>query len=168
MLDVVQESGAEARIVVGVDGSPASVAALRWALRQARPADATVEVVHVWTASVSPFNSIPIAQAGFRSERDAARDVLVTSVARARDTERDDDAVPVHEELASGYPAEVLRVKARGARMVVVGSPRHSKRLRLLHKTVAQALLTGALCRVVIVAADGSVVHDSALPSAPG
>lgn len=154
-------------IVVGVDESPASVAALRWAVREARRAGCAVEVVHAWTASVSPFNSIPIAQAGLRSERDAARDVLLTAVARAHDANPDGD-VPVHEELVAGHPAGVLREKSRRARILVVGSrPRHGTLTRLLHKSVAHAVTKDATCRVVVVAADGSLVSDSALPSAP-
>ena len=67
---------AEARIVVGIDGSPASVAALRWAISEARYSGCTVEAVHVWTASVSPFGDLVHARAGVQSERDAAREVL--------------------------------------------------------------------------------------------
>ena len=37
------------RIVVGVDGSPASKEALAWALEEARLRQATVEVVHAWS-----------------------------------------------------------------------------------------------------------------------
>ena len=155
---------AAARIVVGLDGSPASVAALRWAIREARFTGCTVEVVHVWTASVSPFD-LAHARAGVQSERDAAREVLLTAVAQARDANPDGD-VPVREELVAGYPVAVLRAKGRIARMVVLGDPRDSNRTRLLHKTVTHAVTRDAPCRVVIVAADGSLVRDSALPSA--
>ena len=154
----------QARIVVGLDGSPASLAALRWATRQARFTDCTVELVHVWTASVSPFD-LAHARAGVQSERDAAREVLRTAIAQTRDA-NPDGAVPVREELVAGYPAAVLLAKGRGARMVVLGNPRRSNLTRLLHKTVTQLVTRDAPCRVVIVAADGSIVSDSALPSA--
>jgi nucleotide-binding universal stress UspA family protein len=154
----------EARIVVGLDGSPASVAALRWAIREARFTGCTVEVVHVWTASVSPFD-LAHARAGVQFERDAAREVLLTAVAQARDANPEGE-VPVREELVAGYPAAVLRAKGRSARMVVLGNPRHSNLTRvLLHKTVTHAVTRDAPFRVVIVAADGSLVSDSALPS---
>jgi len=35
-------------VIVGVDGTPASVSALRWAARQARLTDATLRVVTTW------------------------------------------------------------------------------------------------------------------------
>jgi nucleotide-binding universal stress UspA family protein len=163
----MKECGTEtaARIVVGLDGSPASVAALRWAIREARFTGCTVDVVHIWTASVSPFGDLAHARAGVQSERAAAREVLLTAVAQARDANPDGD-VPVREELVAGYPVAVLRAKGRIARMVVLGNPRDSNRTRLLHKTVTHAVTRDAPCRVVIVAADGSLVRDSALPSA--
>jgi nucleotide-binding universal stress UspA family protein len=155
----------QARVVVGLDGSPASVAALQWAIREARFTDCAVEAVHVWTASVSPFGNLARARAGLQSERDAARELLLSAIAQARAV-NPDGAVPVHEELVAGYPAAVLGVKGRSARMVVLGTPRHSNLTRLLHKTVTHAVTKQAPCRVVVVAADGSLVSDSALPSA--
>ncbi len=162
------ESGTEtaAWIVVGVDGSPGSVAALRWAIREAGFAGCGVEVVHVWTASVSPFSDFIYARAGIRSERDAAREVLNTAVASARDADPDRD-VPMREELVAGYPAVVLRARRCGARMVVLGSRRRRTLTGLLRKAVTRTVARDAPCRVVIVAPDGSVVQDSAMPSAP-
>jgi len=157
-------SETRSRVVVGLDGSPASVAALRWAIRQARFTDCTVELVHVWTASVSPFD-LAHARAGVESERAVAREVLRTAVAQTRDA-NPDGAVPVREELVAGYPAAVLRAKGRGARMVVLGNPGHSHLTRRLHKTVTQLVTRDPPCRVVVVAGDGSIVSDSALPSA--
>lgn len=156
----------EARIVVGVDGSPESVAALRWAIRQAGPPGCTVEAVHVWTASVSPFDNFAIARGGYRAEREAAQTVLRTAVAQARDADPEGD-VPVRVELVAGRPAAVLREKGHGARIVVLGSPRHRRRGHLLHPTVVQAVTRDAPCRVVVVAADGLLVSDTALPPAP-
>jgi nucleotide-binding universal stress UspA family protein len=160
------ECGAEteARILVGLDGSPASVAALRWAIREARFTGCTVEVVHVWTGSVSPFGDLAHARAGFQSERDAAGEVLLTAVEQVRDANPDGD-VPVRPELVAGYPSAVLRAKTRGARAVVLGKSRHNDLTRLLHRTVTHAVTRHAACRVVIVAADGLLVSDSALRS---
>lgn len=148
---------AQARIVVGVDGSPASVAALRWAVREAKRTGCTVEAVHVWTASPSPFDRFSTAQAGFRSEHDAARDVLGDAVAQARDVDPD-GSVPLRGELVPGYPRGVLRQMARGARMVVVGSPREGRLSHLWHTSVAHSVAKDAPCLVVIVAPDGTLL----------
>jgi nucleotide-binding universal stress UspA family protein len=153
----------EARVVVGLDGSPASVAALRWAIREARFTGCTVEAVHVWTGSVSPFGDLAHARAGFQSERKDADEVLLTAVAQVRDANPDGD-VALRPELIAGYPSAVLRARIHGARTVVLGEPRHHNLTPLLHKTVTRAVTKHAPCRVVIVAADGSLVSDSALP----
>jgi nucleotide-binding universal stress UspA family protein len=153
-----------ARIVVGLDGSPASIAALRWAIREARFTGCTIEAVHVWTASVSPFD-LNHARAGLQSQRDAAHELLATAITATRDA-NPDGHVPLREELVAGYPVAVLSEKGRSARIVVLGKPRRSNLTRLLHRTVPTAITRDVSCRVVIVAADGSVVSDSALPSA--
>nr|BEK63460.1 hypothetical protein KPHV_06870 [Kitasatospora purpeofusca] len=44
-----QDSRTAGAIVVGVDGSPSSQKALRWAVEQARLTGATVETVLCWT-----------------------------------------------------------------------------------------------------------------------
>jgi nucleotide-binding universal stress UspA family protein len=164
----MEERDAETRdpVVVGVDGSAASIAALRWALHQARLTRCPVEAVHAWTASPSPFDNFSIAQAGFRSERDAARDLLTAAVAQARNADPR-NGVPVRERLVAGHPAAALLASAAHARTVVLGSPRRRRLSRLRTRTVAHALLTSAPCRVVLVAADGTVVRDTAMPPAP-
>ena len=165
-LRVCTESGQP--IVVGVDGSQPSVAALRWALREARFVGCGVEVVHAWVASVSPFNDLSIARANHHSEEVAAREVLDAAVAQARDAEDYFD-VPVRVELVAGYPATVLRARARAraARILVVGNARHRSMTGRLHKTVPQMLTKDPPCRVLVVAVDGAVVSDSALPTLP-
>src|SRR6266511_472672 len=47
------------RIVVGVDGSPQSVAALQWAAEEARLRDATLQVVTVWEFPHAAYMSSP-------------------------------------------------------------------------------------------------------------
>lgn len=158
------ECGAEteARIVVGLDGSPASVAALRWAIREARFTDSIVQAVHVWTGSVSPFGDLAHARAGLQAERDAAGEVLLNAIEQVRDANPAGD-VAVRAELVAGYPSVVLPAKACDARAVVLGESRRNDLTRLVHKTVTHAVTRHAPCRVVIVAADGLLVSDSAL-----
>ena len=59
-------------ITAGVDGSPASVAALRWAADLARLRDAEIVVVRAWHiafASLDPYAPVqPAADAGGRTQ----------------------------------------------------------------------------------------------------
>jgi nucleotide-binding universal stress UspA family protein len=45
---VTEGATVHSRIVVGVDGSPASIRALKWAVDQAALAGAAVEVINAW------------------------------------------------------------------------------------------------------------------------
>jgi nucleotide-binding universal stress UspA family protein len=112
---------------------------------------------------VSPFNNIALAQAALESERKSARELLHTAVAQAENA-NSIGAVPVREELVAGFPAAVLREKARDARIVVVGKPHDRNLTRVLCKTVTHKLTKHPPCRVVVVAADGSVASDTAFP----
>jgi universal stress protein family protein len=53
------EPGHEPRIVVGIDGSESSQAALRWALRQAKLGGGRVEAVIAWRYPVDQFGQRP-------------------------------------------------------------------------------------------------------------
>jgi tRNA/tmRNA/rRNA uracil-C5-methylase (TrmA/RlmC/RlmD family) len=50
------------RIVVGVDGSSSSVAALRWAIKQANLSDSTVEAITAWQtpAAMTGYGWAPV------------------------------------------------------------------------------------------------------------
>ena len=60
------------RIVVGIDGSPTSINALRWAARYASLTGEKIEVVVVWDWYKSPGWYTPIL-AGLDPERDRTR-----------------------------------------------------------------------------------------------
>lgn len=51
-------------LVVGVDGSPASFAAMRWAVRQAQSTSATIVAVYVMTVNTEFLHDMPIAGFG--------------------------------------------------------------------------------------------------------
>jgi hypothetical protein len=78
---MVDQANNDRRIVVGVDGSECSKAALRWALTQARLIDATVEAVNAWQDPVMLGYSYGWAPAMFEgdsiptiTEKDPRRD----------------------------------------------------------------------------------------------
>ena len=108
------EKKALPRIVAGVDGSPASVEALRWAARQADLTGAAVEAVISWdypSTSGMEFGSLDIDWAG--NARASLHVVL------------GNDASRVTQAVTRGHPAEVLVAAAQGAALLVVGSRGH-------------------------------------------
>jgi nucleotide-binding universal stress UspA family protein len=139
------------QLIVGVDDSPGSRAALAWALDQARSTNAQVLAVNVVEA-VIPMD---FAGAGFytttvvdsRALRRAAHDLLdraVREVARGRS-----DEVRTH--VIEGHnPGQVLVRAARDASLLVVGT-HHRHGLGFLLGSTAASCVRHATCPVVVV-----------------
>src|ERR1700722_15559270 len=111
------------RIVVGVDGSGESAAALRWACREASLRGGEVHAVHVREAKCHSFASyaVPAQSELEQAEPDGSVafdiDELVRSV--------QPDLAPgtqVHAEVAEGLAARVLLERCAGADMLVLGT----------------------------------------------
>jgi nucleotide-binding universal stress UspA family protein len=73
------------RIVVGVDGSPPSVAALRWAIKQAELSGTAVEAITAWQipAAMTGYGWAPIAIAGCSDMELIAKHALEEAIAEA-------------------------------------------------------------------------------------
>jgi nucleotide-binding universal stress UspA family protein len=106
------------KIVVGIDGSEASRAALRWAIAEAVERKATLRAVHVWdwpTIGTSRLARLMVdpdeLEAQARRELDLVVDEVDTSSL----------AAPVERIVRCGRPAEWLFNEAKGADMLVVG-----------------------------------------------
>lgn len=107
-------------ILVGVYGSPASLAALRWAAREAALRGVPLHAVRVWqdeTRWVAPYASRPRLQAG-QEDRTAARAALEQAVLAVTGTLPGAD---VKAEVADGLPARVLIDCAAHAGLLVLG-----------------------------------------------
>ncbi|MFB6892361.1 universal stress protein [Kitasatospora sp. NPDC056327] len=144
------------RIVVGIDGSAPSKAALRWAVGQALLTGATVHAVAAWEYPSLYGWYAPIADDGF--ER-AARRTLTVEVDEVVGRER---PVPIEESLLPGHAAEVLLEAAEGADLLVLGHRGRGTFARALLGSVSARCAVHGSCPVVIVRADGS-----AAPPAP-
>jgi len=132
------------RIVVGVDGSPASVDALRWAARQADLTGAAVEAVISWdypSTSGMEFGSLDIDWAG--NARAALVDTLHVALG--------DNATMITGTVTRGHPAEVLVAAAQGADLLVVGSRGHAALPGRLLGSVSEHVAARAACPVVVV-----------------
>ena len=132
------------RIVVGVDGSPASVDALRWAARQAELTGAAVEAVISWdypSTTGMEFGSLDIDWAG--NARAALVDTLHVALG--------DNATSITGTVTRGHPAEVLVAAAQGADLLVVGSRGHAALPGRLLGSVSEHVAARAPCPVVVV-----------------
>jgi len=140
------------KIVVGVDGSPGSRAALRWAHDEARLRAATLVAVAVWQypmmTSLPAFGAMPPPE-DLGTEAEAA--LLKTLSDEGVEATGD---VPVTTVVAEGPPAKALLEAAGDAAMLVVGSRGHGGFTGLLLGSVSQQCASHAACPVVVVRTD--------------
>ncbi|WP_406164709.1 universal stress protein [Streptomyces sp. NBC_00996] len=141
----------EPRVVVGVDGSTSSYAALRWAVRYAGLVGGTVDAVAVWELAGLYGWSAPAVDVDV--DEDDARQRMrqeLTDVLGA------DAAGSVRTHVVHGNPADVLLRAAEGAEVLVVGSRGRGGFARALLGSVSQHVSQHANCPVVIVRSETS------------
>lgn len=139
-------------IVVGVNGSPASALALRWAASEALLRGAPLRIVHTWEV---PSGEAMAAGTAFReaTEKEALEQAM-RWVQDALGTQN----VPGTVEITEGPAAAVLVGLSRSAAMLVVGTQAHHGLRRLITGSVSHYCLSHATCPVVAVPAP-AVVH---------
>ena len=145
-------------IVVGVDGSPGSLAALRFALAEARLRDATLVAVHAWVFPLveapEPFLlELPGPQVDTLAQVTAA--VALQSEERLvralQEVAPEADGVEVERRVTEGNAAAVLIEASKDADLVVVGSRGLGGFSRLLLGSVSRQCVSHASCPVVVV-----------------
>ena len=138
-------------IVVGVDGSPGSRAALRWAMTQARLLGTRVEAVAAWQEPLvyrySPDRSLTTPDGdtiGTLTEK-----ILLASVAEV--VAEVGSPVDVRTRTVRGHAAEALLDTAAGAQLLVVGARGHSTFAGILLGSVSHHCIQHSPCPVVVV-----------------
>ncbi len=133
------------RIVVGVDGSVSSLAALAWAARQAELTDSALEVVTTWEWPSSLGWAMPVPE-DFDPEADVRRslDAAVESVQAAH------PGLSVQARVIAGHPAPVLVEASKGADLLVVGSRGHGEFVGMVLGSVSEHCAAHAHCPVLV------------------
>jgi nucleotide-binding universal stress UspA family protein len=152
-------------IVVGVDGSAGSEAALRWALAEARLRGSRVRVVRAYQVPTLIYGdgglgaSVSAAQTGLAEDIERLRAALEAESRREIEDVLgrmgDDIANEVQVELdvVEGPAAQVLLEAARNSELLVVGSRGRGGFLGLLLGSVSQQCAHHPPCPVVILPA---------------
>ena len=147
---MTSESDARPLVVVGVDGSEGSVAALRWAARYGAATKTPVRAVLVWhyptTASAPPPGHVPeeVQQEVEGEEAATLREAIVKA---APDTA----GAEVHGVVRYGHPAEALIDESSRADLLVVGRRGHGGFLGTHLGSVSQHCVNAAHCPIVVV-----------------
>ena len=127
-----QEPDRRPTAVVGIDGSPASRAALQWAIRYAQQTAATVHAVAVWHQPVQFGDDIPGPSPKFEAE---AREWLADALP---DPASEDPGAQVQAHTEDGNPATVLLEYAQRAELLVLGNHGRGALASVLIGSVAQ------------------------------
>jgi nucleotide-binding universal stress UspA family protein len=143
------------RIVVGVDGSRASVQALAWAVRQAVLTGASVEAVTAWHYPVV-IGGMPYAPLAVLEESDFSRFAVITLSNAISAAVGQDAPVEITSTVREGNAAQVLLDAADGADLLVVGSRGHGGFAQALLGSVSQHCVHHAQCPVVIIRSKGA------------
>jgi nucleotide-binding universal stress UspA family protein len=145
----MQQSGSHRqRIVVGVDGSEPSAAALRWASDEALRRAALLEAVIAWrpTAAIAPPAGHPSASTRSVEERHSDAESILNLALR----EIDAGTVEIERKVMRGTPHRVLQDAARGASMLVIGG-RTGPLAGKLPWSTGRQVVHEARCPVVVV-----------------
>jgi nucleotide-binding universal stress UspA family protein len=161
------------KIVVGVDGSPASRRALVWAVEEARHRDAALTVVYAYgppedynpyALAVGPaFTMAGAAELGRQTSEDVRAGAERAREARFQRAEgllgsmideaagRDAEVVVTLLPIADSRPSRVLLSEAQDAAMLVVGTRGRGQLSSLVMGSVSRDCITRAPCPVVVV-----------------
>lgn len=155
------EAASAPRIVVGVDGSESSKAALRWAVDQAALTKAPLEAIIAWE-SPTAWSGLALPTGGDQARmRQQAREVLDQAIDEVLSPEQK-QTVALHTRAEHGPPARLLLSAAVGARLLIVGSRGHGGVTGALLGSVGQHCVQHAPCPVVIVPGTGDQAGDQA------
>jgi nucleotide-binding universal stress UspA family protein len=135
-------------VVVGIDGTPLSEAALAFAYDAAAAWGVPLVAVHTW---LDEINDPALADlVDWQTAAVQAEEVLAERLAGWSEKYPD---VPVERLVARGLPGHALLDQAAKAQLVVVGSRGHGEIAGLLLDSVSNALVHKATCPVAIVRA---------------
>lgn len=136
--------GSAGRIVVGVDGSLASLDAVRWAAEQARLTGSEVEAVLSWQFPTMFASEFYTAGNDWPHIAQLTMDSALSQVG-------DLSPVRITARVVQGHPAEVLIAASAEADLLVVGSRGHGGFAGALLGSVSEYVAAHATCPVLVI-----------------
>ncbi|MGB2923201.1 MAG: universal stress protein [Mycobacterium sp.] len=139
-------------IVVGVDGSPQSDAAVAWAAREAGMRGARLTLVHALTdPTAAAWLDVPLPAEYWEAQRARGAVLLEDATRIAQQELPTDTTVSVDQHVASDSPRAVLVNLSKDAEMVVVGCRGSGAIQRALLGSVSSGLVRHAHCPVAVI-----------------
>ncbi len=147
-------------IVVGVDGSPSSTAAVEWAARDAELRNVGLTLVHIvapLVAAGGPWPEIPAASAEYaRWQEDESREILEQAGKIAREAVSSVESLRVVDEAFFAPIVPTLVELSDRAELIVVGCRGQGASARTLLGSVSTGLVHHAHCPVAVIHEEGA------------
>lgn len=163
----MSSGSADRGILVGVDGSDGSDAAVRWAAREAGLRNVALSVVHVLPTPLGGWGgwgitSTPLPEDFFQQLESEGRRIIADAIRVAKEAVGDTADIHVRGEVLYSPSVPTLVELSNDSQMVVVGCRGQGRLQRVLLGSISTALVHHAHCPV-------AVIHDEATagPQAP-
>ena len=154
------QSTSRTGILVGVDGSAESDAAIRWATTEAVMRRAPLTLVHALEPMVTAWPIGPV-QASITEWQDNAGQVLDQAVKTVQSCAAQSELPDVHTGVLRSVVVGALVEASGDKQMVVVGSHGAGALGRVLLGSVSAGLLHHARCPVAVIRADQQLCPDA-------
>ncbi|WP_205873246.1 universal stress protein [Mycobacterium camsae] len=138
-------------VLVGVDGSPASNAAVVWAARDAELKNLQLTVVHIVNTDVATWPPMPYPETWGVWQEDEGRKVLAEAVKIAEEAVLTDRKLNIKTDLVHSTPVSAMIEMSKDAAILVLGSAGRGAVARLLLGSVSASLVRHASCPVAII-----------------
>lgn len=136
-------------VLVGVDGSPTSEHAVRFAAAEADRLGERLVAVSVWTPLAAPRNSVAVYPELYLTNMQAATEEILALALAGIASDYPD--LEVERVAVRGYPSQVLTEHGRAARMIVVGTHGRGAVARFLLGSISHEVLGRAATVTAIV-----------------
>ena len=148
-------------ILVGVDGSVPSNAAVCWAAREAAMRHIPLSLVHMVKAVVPVYPEMSLAADASVLQNDEGRRVLEHAVKIAEDAVPADRKIAIASEVKCSPPVPTLVDLSEEAEMVVVGCNGRGAVGRVLLGSVSSGVVRSAKCPVAVIRAEAAYMPHS-------
>jgi len=139
------------RIVVAVDGSPHSNAAVEWAADESVLRNAPVKLIHAFTPMLETWGRLGPTPEMDRWYRDTAKTILSESEAIFRARRDDSRSIDIETALVESAVVPAVIKASEGAQLIVVGSRGLGHLGRLLLGSVSNSVIHHAHCPVAVI-----------------
>jgi nucleotide-binding universal stress UspA family protein len=138
-------------IIVGVDGSPASDAAVSWAAHDAVIRDIPLTLMHVANPAASTWSQAPLLDEFAEWQEAEGRGILANASKIAHDIANDTAQITINGELQFSAPGPTLVDRSEDAELIVVGTDGRGALARGLLGSISSGLVRHARCPVAVI-----------------